>query len=112
MTTPQDNGGPAFPVPPDQAYATSMSLRDGTAVCAAATSMSLRDGTAVCAAGTGMTLRDYFAAAALQGWLATYGEDTPHPGLDETNGKAYMKSIAECSYEMADAMLAARNAKQ
>jgi hypothetical protein len=60
----------------------------------------------------GMTLRDYFAAAALQGWLATYGEDTPHPGLDETNGKAYMKSIAECSYEMADAMLAARNAKQ
>jgi hypothetical protein len=52
--------------------------------------------------------RDYFAAAALQGWLTTYGEDTPHPGLDETNGKAYMKSLAQCSYEMANAMLAAR----
>jgi hypothetical protein len=59
-----------------------------------------------------MSLRDYFAAAALQGWLATYGEDTPHPGLDETNGKAYMKSLAQCSYEMADAMLAERKAER
>lgn len=31
-----------------------------------------------------MTLRDYFAAAALQGWLASYPErDTPHPAMNE-----------------------------
>lgn len=82
MNTKQDDGGPAFPfvIPDASTYHTEQ----------------------------GMALRDYFAAAALQGWLATYGEDTSHPGLDATNGKAYMKSLAQCSYEIADAMLAAR----
>ena len=49
----------------------------------------------------GMSLRDYFAAKAMQGWLATYpdnmelGHVTPHV-------------IAKFSYDMADAMLKAR----
>jgi len=51
----------------------------------------------------GMTLRDYFAAAALQGWLASYGSEAPHPIFNET-----AMNVALNSYSMADAMLAAR----
>jgi hypothetical protein len=52
----------------------------------------------------GMTLRDYFAAAALQGWLASWPEQgTPHP-VDNDNAL----NVAKLSYRMADAMLAAR----
>jgi hypothetical protein len=52
----------------------------------------------------GMTLRDYFAAAALQGWLASWPEQgTPHPS---ENYNAL--NVANLSYRMADAMLAAR----
>ena len=54
--------------------------------------------------GKGMTLRDYFAAVALQGWLASYPEsDTPHPASNECEN-----DVARLSYKMADAMLAAR----
>lgn len=42
----------------------------------------------------GMTLRDYFAAKAMQGILAKYGE--------------YDSDIASDAYKMADAMLAER----
>jgi hypothetical protein len=46
----------------------------------------------------GMTLRDYFAAKAMQGWLASFtSEMQPNP-----------ERIAEFCYEMADAMLRAR----
>jgi hypothetical protein len=48
----------------------------------------------------GMTLRDYFAAAALQGLLAHI------IGVENANGSAL--KYAECAYEYADAMLAAR----
>lgn len=51
----------------------------------------------------GMTLRDYFAAKALQGWLASYANDTRHP-VDADKGAA----VAQQSYAMADAMLAER----
>lgn len=52
----------------------------------------------------GLTLRDYFAAAALQGWLASWPEQgTPHPS---ENYNAL--NVANLSYRMADAMLAAR----
>jgi hypothetical protein len=44
---------------------------------------------------TGMTLRDYFAAKAMQGWLASFVEDAP------TN----VHLLAKYSYEVADAML-------
>ena len=46
----------------------------------------------------GMTLRDYFAARALQGMLASGNLPKTMPDAD----------IAECSYNLADAMLKAR----
>lgn len=50
----------------------------------------------------GMTLRDYFAAKALNGYLASYApDDNPFK-----NGPA----VARDCYELADAMLAAREA--
>lgn len=48
----------------------------------------------------GMTLRDYFAAKALNGMLAGCGNDGFRYSWDE---------YATSSYELADAMLAARN---
>jgi len=50
-----------------------------------------------------MSLRDYFAAAALQGWLASYagGAYTPSPD-----------TAAYQAYQMADAMLRHRMAKE
>jgi hypothetical protein len=54
---------------------------------------------------TGMELRDYFAAKAMQGWLAN--------SIDKLQGVEPMwhksnEQIAEICYQMADAMLAAR----
>jgi len=46
----------------------------------------------------GMTLRDYFAAKAMQGFLASLPSDTT----------LYDSNVAKWSYEMADAMLEAR----
>ena len=46
----------------------------------------------------GMALRDYFAAKALQGMLASGNLPKTMPDAD----------IAECSYNLADAMLKAR----
>ena len=48
----------------------------------------------------GMALRDYFAARALQGMLASGNLPKTMPDAD----------IAECSYNLADAMLKAREA--
>ena len=48
--------------------------------------------------GYGMTLRDYFAAKAMQGWLA-------NPKTEY--GTSYEK-FAKVFYEMADAMMKAR----
>jgi hypothetical protein len=58
---------------------------------------------------SGMTLRDYFAAAALTGICA-------HPtaikqGMEQTGDEA-PQFAADSAYEVADAMLAARNAKR
>jgi len=52
---------------------------------------------------SGMTLRDYFAAKAMQGWLASFSESDAHPSV---SGKCY--AVAEASYALADAMLKAR----
>lgn len=52
----------------------------------------------------GMTLRDYFAAKAMQGWLSSYGPDDKHPATDGNDADL----VAQRSYAMADAMLAAR----
>ncbi|MEG6305299.1 hypothetical protein UXP06_11975 [Enterobacter ludwigii] len=51
----------------------------------------------------GMTLRDYFAAKAMQGWLASFPADACHPSVSGVCDK-----VAKQSYELADAMLKAR----
>ena len=57
----------------------------------------------------GMTLRDYFAAAALQGLCAGFSaQDRDWPRDDEPEG---YDVAAEHAYQMADAMLKARDAK-
>ena len=48
----------------------------------------------------GMALRDYFAAQAMQGMLASGNLPKTMPDAD----------IAECSYNLADAMMKAREA--
>jgi hypothetical protein len=52
----------------------------------------------------GMSMRDYFASAAMQGWLASFGDDCSHPTKTD-NGAM---DVAKMSYKMADAMLKAR----
>lgn len=79
-----DNGGPAFPVP----------------------ELDLGDAGVCPVDNPGMTLRDYFAAAALQGWLASFSPELLHPAKADTTA-----DIAADSYTMADAMLAARKEK-
>lgn len=56
----------------------------------------------IAATSPGMYLRDWFAGQALAGWLASFG-----PGE-----AVKAESVAEFSYEIADAMLAARNGRQ
>ncbi len=50
----------------------------------------------------GMTLRDYFAANAMQGWISTWA---PTDSFVEVDG------VARFAYQMADAMLKAREEK-
>lgn len=52
----------------------------------------------------GMSLRDYFAAKAMQGWLASFSGENGWPGK-------HLLSMASDFYAMADAMLEARNAE-
>jgi len=53
---------------------------------------------------TGMTLRDYFAAKAMQGMMTS----ARYTGIIGVNN--YEHSIANQAYQMADAMLKARDA--
>ena len=52
----------------------------------------------------GMTLRDYFAAKAMQGLMHNY-----HP-CDFLEHKGWIEDISMASYQLADAMLKAREA--
>ena len=54
----------------------------------------------------GMSLRDYFAAKALQGWLASYPADAVHPVATGNTAQ-----VAQMAYIMADAMLEARGSE-
>ena len=56
------------------------------------------DGTTIIAKG--MTLRDYFAAKAMQGWLAN----------PKTEYETSYEKFAKVFYEMADALMKAREA--
>jgi len=80
----KDTGGPAFPIHPGAAI-------DGQRV----------DET------QGMTLRDYFAAKAMQGYLANAWQAETLDSLGESSAQQ-MATVAEISYCMADAMLAER----
>ena len=77
-----EDGGSAFPAQPTQYIG----------------------GVTAITAHAGMSLRDYFAAAFLNGWIATYGADAGHSDLaHEANAKS--------AYKAADAMLRAREEK-
>jgi hypothetical protein len=51
----------------------------------------------------GMTLRDYFAAKAMQGYIAAWAS---HPNFDD--GKSAIYSVSASAYRIADAMLKTR----
>jgi len=51
----------------------------------------------------GMDLRDYFAAKAMQGWLTTYPDNVDYHMVAKT-------AVAKFAYEVADAMMKAREA--
>lgn len=57
----------------------------------------------------GLSLRDYFAAKALQGYLANAWQAETLDSLGESSAQQ-MATVAEISYAMADSMLAARSA--
>jgi len=80
-----DNGGPAFPLPVQDDRDCNFRFASGYG---------------------GMTLRDYFAAAALQGNLASNAI-----GYEYTGENALEKAANE-AYRYADAMLAARKEAQ
>lgn len=89
----QNNGGPAFPVDLDFQVFCPENADEAKRLM------------------SGMTLRDYFAAKAMQGFLAN-----PGAGADcvstLNNGDRYMAiTISEFSYKLADAMLKAREAE-
>ena len=80
MSTPIDDGGPAYPCQEQNIHGEPM--------------MAMQ---------FGLSTRDYFAGQALAGWLASYEPLAAHPVEAE-----YQGVIAKVSYEMADAMIAAR----
>lgn len=82
MNTP-DDGGPEFPVTDEQSISGISATH-------------------------GMTLRDYFAAAAMQGWMASFDQHSRHPA--DCDGGTEKVSII--SYAMADAMIAERDGKR
>lgn len=86
MTTPHDDGGPIAP---------SMITRQRVSPDTISESRMDVEG--------GLTIRDWFAGMALQGWLASWPESGTHP-ISNNNGS----TVAELSYSMADAMIAAR----
>lgn len=87
------DGGPAFPSP---SFAVPRSL-DAEHI------VKLRD-------MQGMTLRDYFAAKAMQGFLAEAAN--PRFGVtQEPPNAVHWTAFAQDAYLLADAMLAARGAK-
>ncbi len=90
-------GGPAFPV-----SSTEEVHRIGIDAIEGLSDVGERDRLYIAAtaqAAQGMTLRDYFAAKAMQGFCA-------NPST--TDGAGGYKEVASFAYQMADAMLAAR----
>lgn len=89
MSDPRDDGGPAFPC--ELRHTES---RDGKWV-----DRWIPEG--------GMSLRDYFAAKAMQSVAEMWSQETAlNNGL--SRGVTPEVAVAQCAYEMADAMLKAR----
>ena len=84
------NGGPAFPVPHDALIDEASGVRGYASQYGPVYE--------------GMSLRDYFAAKAMSADIGTYGENW-------TGSATSIKCITERSYKIADAMLAAREAR-
>lgn len=84
MSAPKD-GGPAFPVGQD---------------------------TMLCSVRTGMSLRDYFAAKAMQGLLASKGTIATVQAAASQAGEKPTPFLAKGAYEIADAMIAAREGEK
>ena len=59
----------------------------------------------------GMTLRDYFAAKAVQGWMANPTATPVEAGIDQADPQAMADAAAAFGYMVADAMLAERETK-
>ena len=81
MSAPIDNGGPAFPIPGETWESEGMRFANNPHY--------------------GMPLRDYFAAKSMQGLIAATGDSNGAVIYDS-------KTVAASAYEMADAMLKAR----
>lgn len=92
MSNEQNNGGPAFPV--------------DAKVGANGEALEYQTG-AFTSQFPGMTLRDYFAAKALPCAYMAWNEG--YFGMNEDVSEA-AKEMAGCAYQLADAMLKAREA--
>lgn len=93
MTTPINDGGPAFPCDP------FIASKPGNE--AAAKRLA-----------EGMSLRDYFAAKVCGAMFTVTSADHGLPNLsyrDQPGGPTVVEKIATISYEVADAMLRARS---
>jgi hypothetical protein len=82
------NGGPAFPFEYHNQTRTHQEAFFDTGMIAPDASQQF----------CGMSLRDYFAAKAMQGWLAKYGQSESNSYLE----------LAKEAYTIADSMLIAR----
>lgn len=85
-----DNGGPAFPQPDLSGY--GIGPREG------------KDGYYQM---SGMSLRDYFAGQALGAFIQSISAKTVIEALEA--GQQGEEFLADCAYDMADAMLAVRS---
>ena len=77
-------GGPAFPIPPSE--------ENGFEQC------------------DGITMRDYFAAKAIQGWLANPSATPVEAEIDNADPELLADVAAVFGYMVADAMLKQRKA--
>ena len=93
-----NTGGSAFPMPEKEAVAYAKAIEDLSNPALDVAEVIFYSNLAN--ALQGMTLRDYFAAKAMQGLVAGAAHDEP----------INLHGAAEWSYNMADAMLKAREA--
>ncbi len=89
------DGGPAFPGVWENDSDLNQTAPDGTVV----SPLGVRH-------ITGLSLRDYFAAKAMQGWIASSPTVAGRPF--SSGDRDGMRTLAKAAYAVADAMLNAR----